>query len=993
LEQTYFLEEKMKNRMLWYCCIGLVAIAVVAMAVTGIPGTRVNRTPSPTASALAPAPISNTQSEAFVASNDGNIVEGAKGMELSAGAVRAGSQARTELNVVEDDGGIIGEAWAIGQVPGHGSSNPLDVRCTFTRDDSLALGHYSSTGFVVGDQIKVWENPTYAAPRGCGANPYPFKIDTIQFSLRVFTRDTFCVTVDIECPNIPGDSCSGPGYPIYSQQYCYLFSTGTIPGSYIFPAAFTTPVCVNGPFFVGIQITSFSGNDSVPSFRWNRAGAAVGDTCRQFLCDATGCTSWYNVFASPANTGSQYLIVKGNSNDACTPTVCQNCVVTCPETATPEGEPICSDGYVDTYNGGCNSVPEVYQDITCGATICGHSGTFVTDARNQRDTDWYRLVLTQQDSIAWKVVAEFPATVYILGPGGQTGCDTINVFASASGAPCDTIIARSCLDPGTYWLFVGPSSFTGVACGATYFAQLTCAPCTPCVTDFTMTAPGFVTGTTCGAGDDCTLRTGLDRVVEVVIPHDGNWTFTMCGGTTSWDSYIFVTNRCCRGTVMNNPVSDDDGCGVGGGLSAAHCIALTAGTYYVDIEPWDETLVTCGPFRLDVTECVPCILTAPVGAVLEGEPPCADGYIDTYNGGCSGGTPAFSTLQCGQSVFGQTGVFTVNDTLHRDTDWYQLTLTQRSWINWKVTGEGLMRARVYNYRYANCDSIQLLDDDTTAYPCDTANCITSVMDPGTYLLLATPYDFDPNMTCGTDYIGTVTCYPVTTPTCQTGDVAECAEVIEPAHTDNDCDGGCNMATPVFQDVTCSQTVCGILFTYNSTDTTINRDLDWYKLTLTTPQRITVSAVSGCMYNLWITGYPCEFDTTIAFKQSTLPNVPTVLMTDNVMPAGDYIVIIGCQQFYGVPVAQPYRMTFGCPCTAAEKVTNYLNVSAGHVQVNWFAAAPGTYKVYSTTDKNIAFDAGTWATEATVSTIGGLSSWEDLATPVVYKRYVVVHVCE
>jgi hypothetical protein len=982
--------------MLWYCCIALAAVALVALAVSGLPGPRASRTPSLATSATSPEAITNTQGHAVELSNEASVAEAAKASMLPAGASQSVAQpARRTLDVVTDNGEIAGEAWAIGQEPRHGYVNPLDVRCSFTRDDSLAQAHYSSTGFAEGDQLKVWENPTYAAPRGCGANPYPFKIDTIAFSMRVFTRDTFCLTLDIECPNSPNDSCSGPGYPLYSQEYCYLLTNPalTIPGNYTFTLPLATPVCVSGPFFAGIQISFFSGNDSVPSFRWNRASAAAGDTCRQYLCDATGCTSWYSVFASPANTGSAYVVIKGNSNDPCTPQVCQACNITCPGDATAEGEPACGDGYVDSYNGGCNATPVIYQDITCGARICGTSGTFVTDGRQQRDTDWYRLVLTQQDSIAWKVVAEFPANVYILGPGGQTGCDTINVFASASGAPCDTLIARACLDPGTYWLFVGPTAFTGVACGSEYFAQLTCAPCTPCVVDYSITAPGTVAGTTCGAGDDCTLRTGLDNVVEVVIPHDGNWTFSLCGGTTSWDSYIYVTNRCCRGTVFNNPASDDDGCGVGGGLSAAHCITLTAGTYYVDIEPWDETLTTCGPWRLDVTECIPCILTCPPEGVVENEPACGDGYVDNFNGGCNSTPPVFSPIQCGQTVCGKQGVYVTADTTRRDTDWYRLTLTQRAWISWQAKGEGLLRARIYSYPYANCDSIQLLADDTTAYPCDTARCFSSVMDPGDYLLVILPYSFDP-MDCATDYQATVNCYPVTTPTCQTGDIPECAEVVGPSHADLDCDGGCNEATPVFQDISCGQTSCGILFTYNSTDTTINRDLDWYKLTLTTPQKITVSAVAGCMYNLWLTSFDCsDAQVVYQFERSVLPNVPTVMVTDTVMPAGDYIVIIGCSNFYGVPVPQQYRLTIGCPCTAAEKVTNYLVVSSGHVVVNWFAAAPGTYKIYSTTDKNIAFNSATWTTEATVSAIGGATSWEDAVVPVAYKRYVVVHVCE
>jgi hypothetical protein len=55
------------------------------------------------------------------------------------------------------------------------------------------------------------------------------------------------------------------------------------------------------------------------------------------------------------------------------------CSLECPVGALLEGEPDCYDGYVDSYNGGCNSNPYVFSVLDpAGGTItlCGTSGVF-----------------------------------------------------------------------------------------------------------------------------------------------------------------------------------------------------------------------------------------------------------------------------------------------------------------------------------------------------------------------------------------------------------------------------------------------------------------------------------------------------------------------------------------------------------------------------------------------------------------------------------------
>lgn len=142
------------------------------------------------------------------------------------------------------------------------------------------------------------------------------------------------------------------------------------------------------------------------------------------------------------------------------------------------------------------------------------------------------------------------------------------------------------LSPGFNY-FHADSSSGGWLCQA-----LSCAP------DYTLNAPGTYSSTTCGAGDDCNLRAGTDRIVEVNIPTTGSYTFSLCGSTVNWDSYMYVTTGCCSGTIL---AVNDDACGASATHPVINCLLLDAGTYYVDIEAWGAP--NCNSFTLSVTSC------------------------------------------------------------------------------------------------------------------------------------------------------------------------------------------------------------------------------------------------------------------------------------------------------------------------------------------------------------------------------------------------------
>ena len=111
----------------------------------------------------------------------------------------------------------------------------------------------------------------------------------------------------------------------------------------------------------------------------------------------------------------------------------------------------------------------------------------------------------------------------------------------------------------------------------------------PCITDYTLNGAGTITGTTLGAGNDCTLRDSEDVTIEVVVPTDGNWTFSLCG--SAFDTYLYLGTTCCLGDIASN----DDACG----LQSSVTTNVTAGTYYVTVEAFGTT--TTGDFTFTLS--------------------------------------------------------------------------------------------------------------------------------------------------------------------------------------------------------------------------------------------------------------------------------------------------------------------------------------------------------------------------------------------------------
>lgn len=154
------------------------------------------------------------------------------------------------------------------------------------------------------------------------------------------------------------------------------------------------------------------------------------------------------------------------------------CITSCPGGSVPEGELDCSDDFVDTVNGGCDTDPPVFGAITPCEPICGTSGIYLVDGKTEMfEVDYYEFVVDGVETLNFTVEAEFPAIAAILD--GTVGCPG-DVLVLEIGTECEPVTASAFLGQGIYWLVVTPVGFNDLAqCGAHYTATLTLGSACP----------------------------------------------------------------------------------------------------------------------------------------------------------------------------------------------------------------------------------------------------------------------------------------------------------------------------------------------------------------------------------------------------------------------------------------------------------------------------------------------------------------------------------
>jgi hypothetical protein len=292
-----------------------------------------------------------------------------------------------------------------------------------------------------------------------------------------------------------------------------------------------------------------------------------------------------------------------------------SCDVPCPVGATPENEPDIADEGVDVTNGGCNMLPgtPLFSPLSiAGQTYCGKANTYLFGGANYRDTDWYRLDLSEETGcfdLTWRAEAEFPVTIIILKDPLQD-CSTYTQVGANSGTACTVIDAVALgMEPSIYYFIVLPTNFTGVPASgphdyvATLIVTPVSCPTTPpndlCANAIPINcATGTINGTTVNA----TLDGAPDCIVTNTQP--GVWykfnnptsqivTLDLCATAVSFDTKLSVyTGTCASLTCVTG---NDDFCGL---LSGVTFTATAATDYYVLVHNYGAT---SGDFTLTIT--------------------------------------------------------------------------------------------------------------------------------------------------------------------------------------------------------------------------------------------------------------------------------------------------------------------------------------------------------------------------------------------------------
>jgi hypothetical protein len=201
--------------------------------------------------------------------------------------------------------------------------------------------------------------------------------------------------------------------------------------------------------------------------------------------DFSGCPNFTSrIECLDLTAGNTYYIVVDGWSGACGDYIldvveCEPCIVTCPSGAQLENEPPCGTNYVDAFNGGCNSTPNVFSSIACDAdgevTMCGEYGGFTYNGLSYRDTDWYELDpdgLTNGISVT--VTGEYATIMGYLAQDCVAPAFVEYVLTN----PC--VPATVNVPSGNWWLFCSVNGFGPTyPCGGKYNLDLSGYICGP----------------------------------------------------------------------------------------------------------------------------------------------------------------------------------------------------------------------------------------------------------------------------------------------------------------------------------------------------------------------------------------------------------------------------------------------------------------------------------------------------------------------------------
>lgn len=382
-----------------------------------------------------------------------------------------------------------------------------------------------------------------------------------------------------------------------------------------------------------------------------------------------------------------------------------------------------------------------FGSISCGETICATAWA----SGGIRDTDWYEITLTDTPGtlVRFSINTTLPMVIGIVDTDGIPDCNLaafLNPFAVAGF--CGQASIEACLPPGTYWFFAAPNGFDGFPCdsGANdYYVTLEClGKCDP---------------PACGNSDHDCLTVGGP------FCSDEECCLLVCAAdpfccNIAWDSLcVSQANVLCYGGSICPP-SDHDCYTTGnpGCTDEACCNLVCLADPFCCQVFWDSLCVSgavalCGPPSCPPDD--PCI--AGSTGVCENEPCGGDA-----NGGCNMSFPIFGYINCGRTICGEA--WASGGT--RDTDWYEITLTETTSMTMTISSNVPMVIGVVNTGgVPDCGLATTLSPFAFTDICGEGE-LTFTLGPGTWWLFAAPSTFDGypcGVSTGNSYTLTLSC--------------------------------------------------------------------------------------------------------------------------------------------------------------------------------------------------------------------------------------------
>lgn len=250
--------------------------------------------------------------------------------------------------------------------------------------------------------------------------------------------------------------------------------------------------------------------------------------------------------------------------------------------------------------------------------------------------------------------------------------------------------------------------------------------------------------TTCDSTDDYHFDCGAagansPDVVYSFTPGSDGWVrVDLCGSL--FDTKLLVVDEGGALLDCNDDAYLDSACGQytslipGLEVTAGLTVLLVVDGYGGDCGQYDLSVEWVDPPTICSVSCV---------GSAEGEPPLADGYEDTFNGGCNspGADFPFQDLlgdASGENFFcGRSGWY---DGAARDTDWFVGIVGAGGLIEWVLDAEQRVQGRVL--APLDCTSAATLHE-FTAGPCSQAT-LSFTAEPGSLVWLwIAPLEFVP----------------------------------------------------------------------------------------------------------------------------------------------------------------------------------------------------------------------------------------------------------